>query len=74
MMTMTLSRTNLGIGLLLGLLICVAIGYSLSLLTVTSNPFTEHINQIESQIRSLLSRILDLQSQLPFPSPIAVVP
>jgi hypothetical protein len=71
---MTVSRTSLGIGLLFGVLVCVAIGYSLPLLTVTSNPFAEHINQIESHIRSLISQITDLQSQLPFPSPIAVVP
>jgi hypothetical protein len=55
-------------------LISVAIGFSLPLLTLTINPFAEHITQIESQIRSLLSRIIELQSQLPFPSPIAVVP
>ena len=73
MLTMTLSRTNLSIGLLLGFLICVTIRYSLTSLTVTSNPFTEHINQIELHIRSLLSQIIDLQSQLPFPSPIAIV-
>lgn len=71
---MTISRTSLGIGLLLGVLISVAIGFSLPLLTLTSNPFAEHITQIESQIRSLLSRIIELQSQLPLPSPIAVVP
>ena len=74
MMTMTVSRTNLSIGLLLGVLICVTIAYSLPLLTVTSNPFTEHIHYIESHVRALISQIIDLQSQLPFPSPIAIVP
>jgi hypothetical protein len=71
---MTVSRTRLGIGVLFSILVCVAIGYSLLLPTVTSNPFTEHIKYIESHIRSLISQIIDLQSQLPFLSPISVVP
>jgi hypothetical protein len=76
MMTMTVSRTRLGIGVLLGVLVCVVIGYSilLPLWTVTANPFAEHIDQIESHIRALIAQIIDLQSQLSFPSPIAIMP
>ena len=74
MMNMTLTRKRFSIGLLFGVLIFVAIGYSIQLPTMTANPFAEHINQIESHIRSLISQIIDLQSQLPLSLPIAAVP
>lgn len=73
-MNMTLTRKRFSIGLLFGVIIFVAIGYSRQLPTMTANPFAEHINQIESHIRSLISQIVDLQSQLPLSLPIAVVP
>jgi hypothetical protein len=74
MMTVMVSRTRLGIGVLFGVLVCVVIGFSLPLLTVTANPFAEPIDQIKSHIRALISQIIDLQSQLPFPSSVAIVP
>jgi hypothetical protein len=60
--------TRARIGVLFGVFVCVAIGYLIPLPTVKSNPFADHI---ESHIRTLLSQIMELQSQLPLPSPIA---
>ena len=46
-MNMTLTRKRFSIGFLFGVLICVAIGYSIQLPTMTANPFVEHIHQFE---------------------------
>jgi hypothetical protein len=62
---MSFSTKSIGIGLILGLVFGVVLGYSIQLNSVNTNPFEEQIDQLESHIRDLLSQIEDLESQVP---------
>jgi hypothetical protein len=61
---MSFSTKSIGIGLILGLIFGVVMGYSIQLNSLTPNPFEDQIDQLESQINTLESQQASQTAQI----------